>query len=303
MTLPKLVVSRLCWSLLGSLPVTGLPAQDAPPPEVVPKVQLENFRVERAIVYAVAEGVPVHLNLFVPRTGEGPFPLIIWFHGGGWRNGGYGSCPPLQWGRTDYAYASVEYRLTGVAKFPAQIIDSKAAVRWLRANAARYRIDGSRIGVWGGSAGGHLAALLGTSGGARRFDVGDHLDTSSAVQAVCDFYGPTDLLSWGKTTGFEPTILKELLGGLILDMPEAVVAASPLSYVGPGMPPFLIVHGDQDRAVPPAQGELLRDALLRVKGEAELRIIPGAAHGGEKFRTKEVDGLVQAFFDRHLQKP
>jgi acetyl esterase/lipase len=242
--------------------------------EDVPAAPAEDFQAERDVVYAVTDGTALHLNLFVPRHGPGPFPLIIWFHGGGWRNGGYGSCPPLHWGRTDYAFASVEYRLSGVAKFPAQIIDSKAAVRWLRANAAKYRLDGDRIGVWGGSAGGHLVALLGTSGATRRFDAGDNLATSSAVQAVCDFYGPTDLLAWGKTTGFEPTVLKEFLGGQILDVPEKVVAASPLTYIGPGMPPFLIVHGAEDRTVPPAQGELLRTALLRVKGEAELHIVP-----------------------------
>lgn len=296
-------LSPVRWLLVSGLLLTCLAGQELPLVDAVPKAALEKFRVERDVVYATAEGVPVHLNLYVPREGTGPFPLIIWFHGGGWRNGGYGSCPPLHWHRTDYAYASVEYRLSGVAKFPAQIIDSKAAVRWLRANATRHRIDGNRIGVWGGSAGGHLAALLGTSGGTKRFDVGDNPGVSSAVQAVCDFYGPIDLLAWGKTTGFEPTVLKEFLGGQILEVPEAVVAASPVSYIGPGMPPFLIVHGDQDRAVPAAQGELLRAALLRVKTEAELVIVPGAGHGGEKFRTPEIDQLVQVFFDRHLKKP
>lgn len=283
-----------------SLPIVRLPATVGA--ELSSGDTLQRFRVERDVVYATPDGIPLRLNLLVPLTGGGPFPLIIWLHGGGWHHGSYVPCPPVGWQRSDYVIASVEYRLSGAAKFPAQIIDCKAAVRWLRANQARYKIDGNRIGVWGESAGGRLAAMLGTTGSTKCFDSGGNLDVASDVQAVCDFYGPTDLLAWGKTTASEPTLLKDFLGGMILDVPEATIAASPLSHVGPAMPPFLIVHGDRDRAVPIAQSEILRDALWRTKTDVKLHVVSEAGHGGEKFRTQEIEDMVQAFFDQHLKR-
>jgi len=121
-------------------------------------------------------------------------PLIIHIHGGGWSGGDKNGIPPIGLVANGYALASVQYRLSGEAIFPAAIQDCKAAVRWLRANAKKYNLDPDHFGVWGGSAGGHLVALLGTSGGVKEFEVGDNLNVSSKVQAVCDWFGPTDFL-------------------------------------------------------------------------------------------------------------
>src|SRR5437868_4772034 len=145
------------------------------------------------------------LDLFVPESADGPLPLIIWVHGGGWQAGSKDGCPPLRGGHTQrgYAVASINYRLSGHAPFPAQIEDCKAAIRWLRAHAKEYNLDPKRFGVWGSSAGGHLVALLGTSGDVKEFDVGANLDQSSRVQAVCDYFGPTDFTVFVTTKGFE----------------------------------------------------------------------------------------------------
>jgi hypothetical protein len=145
------------------------------------------------------------LDLFVPEKADAPLPLIIWVHGGGWQNGSKDGGPPLRNGYTErgYAVASINYRLSGHATFPAQIEDCKAAIRWLRAHAAEYRLDARRFGVWGSSAGGHLVALLGTSGEVKEFDVGAHLDQSSRVQAVCDYYGPMDFTVFVTKPGAE----------------------------------------------------------------------------------------------------
>ena len=165
----------------------------------------DGVKAHRDLVY-VGNGHERHkLDLFVPEKADGPLPLIIWVHGGGWQNGSKDGCPPLRDGYTErgYAVASINYRLSGHAVFPAQIEDCKAAIRWLRAHAKEYNLDPQRFGVWGSSAGGHLVALIGTSGDVKEFDVGANLDQSSRVQAVCDYYGPTDFTVFVTTPGYE----------------------------------------------------------------------------------------------------
>ncbi|NIA21582.1 MAG: alpha/beta hydrolase fold domain-containing protein [Anaerolineaceae bacterium] len=146
--------------------------------------------------YAKVGERPLLLDLYVPEKAEGPLPLVVWVHGGGWRAGNKRFCRALPMTRRGYAVASIGYRLSGEAPMPAQIYDCKAAVRWLRAKAGKYNIDPKRIGAWGASAGGHLVALMGTSGGLKDLE-GDlgNADQSSRVQAVCDFFGPSDLIS------------------------------------------------------------------------------------------------------------
>ena len=164
----------------------------------------EGVQAHRDLAY-VADGHERHkLDLFVPEKADGPLPLIIWVHGGGWQNGSKDGCPPLRGGYAGrgYAVASINYRLSQHAPFPAQIEDCKAATRWLRAHAREYNLDPNRFGVWGSSAGGHLVALLGTSGDVKAFEVGANLDQSSRVQAVCDYYGPTDFIAFVTTPDF-----------------------------------------------------------------------------------------------------
>ena len=165
----------------------GTPKQGQPQP---PKAGKSFLDVE----YAKIGTKSLKANIFLPEKGDGPFPLVIHIHGGGWSGGSYKSLPPNaeELIAGGYAVASIQYRLSGEAIFPAAIQDCKLAVRWLRANAKQYNFDPDRFAAWGSSAGGHLVALLGTSGGVKEFEVGDHPEASSKVQAVCDWFGPTD---------------------------------------------------------------------------------------------------------------
>lgn len=261
--------------------------------------------VLKDVEYASVDGISLKLDLYLPDgRSEGPIPLVIWIHGGGWRAG---SKAPTRAPRTlgpDYAVASIDYRLTDRAIFPAQIHDCKAAVRWLRAHAEEYGLDPERFGAWGSSAGGHLVALLGTSGGVGELEgtVGDHLEISSRVQAVCDYYGPTDfpaLLDQPSLIDRRMPTSPEslLLGGLIVDLPELAALASPVTHVDASDPPFLIVHGDNDRTVPYQQSVDLHQALADAGVEATLHLVGRAGHGGF---PPIVDLLVKDFFDRVL---
>jgi len=246
------------------------------------------------------------LDLYLPEKSDRPAPLLIWIHGGGWQNGSKENALPLRqgWVERGYAVASINYRLSSHAVFPAQIEDCKAAIRWLRANAAKYQIDPARVGVWGSSAGGHLAALVGTAGDVKSLEVGEHLDQSSRVQAVCDYYGPTDFHAFVSRPGYEnhanPTSPESLLlGGTVKEKPDLAKAASPTTHVTADDPPFLIIHGDQDPVVPLQQSELLFTALKSARCHVHFHTIHGAGHG-QGFDGPEVLPMVQAFFDQHL---
>jgi acetyl esterase/lipase len=204
---------------------------------------------------------------------------------------------------------SVEYRLTGEAQFPAQIEDCKAAIRWLHANAEEYGIDPERIGVWGHSAGGHLAALLGTSGGVEEFEGGGDPEQPSHVQAVVDCFGPTDLLRMddfpGNITHNAPDSPESLLvGGPIQEHPDRVAAANPITYVDAEDPPFLILHGERDRLVPVNQSELLNEALQTAGVDSTFVRVKEAGHGfsgNPDPGRREIQAMIQAFFDEHLR--
>ncbi|MFB3788642.1 MAG: alpha/beta hydrolase fold domain-containing protein [bacterium] len=242
------------------------------------------------------------LDLYV-REGKSPYPLVIWIHGGAFRMGSKDSCPALWLTGEGYAVASLNYRLSQHAIFPAQIEDCKAAVRWLRAHAAEYRLDPEHFGAWGASAGGHLAAMLGVTGGVAEFEKGGNLDQSSRVQAVCDWFGPTDFTLMNKFPGdmdhdAPDSPESQLIGGPVQENKEKAQRANPISYVTADDPPFLIMHGDQDPLVPIHQSELL-DAALRQAGAAvTFHAVQGAGHG---FQEPKLDRMVLEFFDRHLK--
>ena len=239
--------------------------------------------------------------MYVPK-GDGPFPLILWVHGGGWEGGSKdGGGPVVNLVGRGYVVASTNYRLSRHAPFPAQIHDVKGAVRYLRANAKKYKIDPDRIGVAGASAGGHLVALLGTSGDVKELegDVGPK-DVSSRVQCVIDFFGPTDLLKLSPANAKENPVTR-LLGGSTKDKRELAVSANPITYVSKGDPPILIVHGDKDPVVPLSQSELLHDALKKAGVDATLKVVPEAGHGNGIF-TPELAKEYVEFFEKHLKK-
>ena len=289
----------------GGLPAQALKARpSAPPPLRVP----EGVKAHRDLAY-VANGHERHkLDLYLPEMAEGALPLIIWIHGGGWQNGSKDGCPPMRSGYTGrgYAVASINYRLSGHAIFPAQIEDCKAAIRWLRAHAKDYNLDANRFGVWGSSAGGHLVALVGTSGDVKEFDVGANTDVSSRVQAVCDYYGPTDFTVFVTTPRFESHARAEspeakLLGGAVMDNKDKAARANPITYVTKDDPPFLIVHGDKDPTVPINQSQMLFEALKEAGVSVHFHTIRGAGHGGPGFNVPEIETMVSRFFDEKLK--
>ena len=268
----------------------------------------EGSKVLRDLEYARVGKVSLKLDLYVPPHEKGVrLPLVVWIHGGAWRGGDKAGNPGVMLLPHGYASASINYRLSGIAAFPAQIHDCKAAIRWLRANAQKYDLAAERIGVWGGSAGGHLSALLGTSGGAKEIEgkVGEHLDKSSRVQAVCDFFGPTDLqalakhFAGGKDRSTD-SILSGLFGGPMQRHLDKVKMANPISFISKDDPPFLIVHGDQDRLVPVSQSEILHKALKEASVESKLHVVKGGGHGRGIF-VPEIRKMVLAFFDTHLK--
>jgi acetyl esterase/lipase len=238
-------------------------------------------------------------------------PLVIWVHGGAWRMGD-NKHPPAVPLLTDhgFAVASITYRLSQEALFPAQIQDCKAAVCWLRAHAHDYNLNSDKFGAWGSSAGGHLVALLGLATNVPAFETGDHLDQSSQVQAVCDWYGPTDFLQMDshalESSPFPHDAAdspeSQLVGGPIQENRDKVAEANPISYITEGHPPFLIMHGDQDPLVPFHQSQMLFEALKTAGQNVTFWPVPGAGHGGAEFRDEDLLQQVLAFFNNYLKE-
>jgi acetyl esterase/lipase len=261
--------------------------------------------VYRDVEYVTNGHALQKLDLYVPRSNSN-VPLIVFIHGGGFSRGDKADQDPSPFLSDGYAFASLNYRLSGDAIFPAQIEDCKAAVRWLRANAARYKLDPERFGAWGTSAGGHLVAMLGTTGDATIFDVGENLEFSSRVQAVADWFGPTDFLQMdahrlpdgmGHNGAGSPE--SRLIGGPIQQNKEKVARANPITYITPADPPFLIAHGDQDLLVPHHQSELLHAALTAARVPSTFLTIKGAGHG---LRNAEADKKRKEFFEKHVKR-
>ncbi len=259
----------------------------------------------RDLVYAGGNGAQLKLDLYIPAGAglENPAPLIVWMHGGGWIKKSKESCFPLRAGFVGrgYAVASIDYRLSDKAKFPAQLEDCKAAVRWLRAHAAEYNIAPGRIGAWGSSAGGHLAMLLGLTGDACKFDVGAHLDVSSCVQAVVDFFGPADLTGKQAPLGRAEPHVERLLGGPVMEKTDLAAAASPLTHVSKRAAPLFIIHGTSDSTVNVSHAKLMRAAMGKAGAVCELTLLEGAGHGGKAFYDKKLLDAIDAFFSRHLK--
>ena len=288
--------------LVSSCLLISLPAQQGRPEPNLP----EGTRVLKDLPYVENEEKRHErhkLDLYLPANGTN-LPLLVWVHGGAWMGGNKERPPALPLLREGFAVASINYRLSQHAKFPAQLEDCKAAIRWLRAHAGEYGINPERIGAWGASAGGHLVALLGTTGDTKEFEVGENLDHSSSVQAVCDFFGPSDFLQIGKM----PSDLDhdapdspeaKLIGGAIHDEKEKARRANPIIYITESDAPFLILHGDRDRTVPINQSELLQEALEKQGVESTFHVVKGAGHG---FSGPEIARMVREFFGKHLKQ-
>jgi acetyl esterase/lipase len=239
------------------------------------------------LTYCTNGGTALTLQLYHPTAAPGhPVPVVVYFHGGGWELGTSAIQPGTHFGDVEsdlvdhgWDFASVQYRLAPRWPWPAQIIDAKCAIRYLRTFAAYLHIDSSRIGVLGASAGGQLAAMVGLAGPSAGFDVGQYADQSSRVQAVVDEYGPADLAAPGwLSSPLAPQVDQAVFGATPGDT-AALAAASPVTYVGPGAPPFLVIQGAEDSVVVPAQSIELVDRLTAAHDEARLIMVQGAGHG------------------------
>ncbi len=291
--------------------VTECWAQKPAPQRTVPP---QGFAAEYDVPYVPDGDAAQSLDIYYPeKSADKPLPLLVWIHGGGWSGGSKTQVPYLNQLQRGYVVASVEYRFSQQAKFPAQIQDCQAAIRWLRANASKYNLDPSRVGVGGASAGGHLAALVGTSGGQQVFPaIGGNQDQSDQVQAVCDIYGPTDFWTVVSQADEDENVknvfhwnngdpYSRLIDAKLGEDKQKCLAVSPVHYVSKKCPPFLILHGDHDTLVPYAQSVELSDLLTKAGVEVTLQRLPGAGHGGPAFGLPAVGQLVNAFFDKHLK--
>jgi acetyl esterase/lipase len=300
---PIVRVTATVLSTILFLSASSVPAQ----PQALRRLpeMPEGTMVRRDLAYVANGHQRQKLDLYVPPEGQ-RLPLIIWVHGGAFRAGSKEGGVPLQYLSAGYAVASLNYRLSQHAIFPAQIEDVKAAVRWLRANAQTYRLDPSRFGAWGPSAGGHLVAMLGTTGDIKEFEVGANLDISSRVQAVVDYFGPTDFLQMdaqrlpnGMVHDAPDSPESQLIGGPIQENIDRVAKANPITYVSKDDPPFLIVHGTRDPLVPYQQSVLLKNALEKAAAPVTFYTVEGGGHG--RFRDPNVARLTTAFLEEHLK--
>jgi acetyl esterase/lipase len=291
------------------------------------QVNENEIRVIKDLEYATykyrGENKKLLLDLYLPKQKSPELqPLLIYIHGGGWREFNKELCPGKMVAQKGWAIACINYRYSTEAIFPAQIHDSKAAIRWLRANATKYNFDPNKFGAWGASAGGHLSALLGTSEGVVSLEGNlGNLNYSSAVQAVCNWYGPTDFtrVTPAFTEPISPQVLTEyrdrpwylytvvttlLLGGSVANNQKLARTANPITYIDRYDPPFMIVHGDLDEIVPVSQSELLVSALQSHDVTVTFIRNPQMTHSHEgknreKFDPKLLD-LALDFFQKTL---
>jgi acetyl esterase/lipase len=284
-------------------------------------------QILKGIEFARPEGAtPLLLDLYLPAEAPASagFPAVVHFHGGGWRTGersslgpivdGLGLSPIEQLINAGFIVASADYRLSTAATFPAQLLDAKAAVRWLRAHAAEYNVDPERIYAWGDSAGGHLASLVGLTAGAKEFQAEAAGNGTDAVAAVAAWYPPTDLNRMGGQARPDAVARADdpgsrealLIGAQPADAPDKAAAASPITYAHAAAPPFFLVHGTADRFVPAAQSVTLAAALEGAGAAVELLLIEDADHmwaleGKSPAAAEQATAATIDFFRRQAQ--
>jgi len=263
-----------------------------------------NVTFESGIEYANPENQHLKLDMARPKSGSGPFPAILCIHGGGFRAGNResydGQC--IRLADRGFVAVTITYRLAPKFPFPAAIYDTKAAMRWLRANAKTYHIDPERIGVMGGSAGGHLAQFLGVTSDVKEFEGdGGNPRESSRVTCVVNYFGPSDFTkSYGKSVD-AAEVLPLFLGGNLEKARPLHIRASPLYWVTPNAAPTLCIHGTEDKYVAHEQAEWIVDKLKAASVEAELLTLVGAGHGFRGKDAETAEKAMIAFFDNHLK--
>lgn len=293
----KQLLAAIC---VGTILVTAAPARaqkDPPVPDTV--------KFEKGIEYTNPDNQHLQLNMARPTGGDGPLPCVLFIHGGGFRAGnrdGY-NAQIIRVAEKGYVAVTVSYRLAPKYPFPAAIHDTKAAVRWLRANAKQYNIDPNNIGVTGASAGGTLAQMLGVTADVKEFEGdGGNAKESSAVKCVVNVYGANDFTkSYGKSVDAHE-VLPLYLGGNLEKARPAHVRSSPLYWVTPNAVPTLCIHGTEDKYVHFEQAEMLVEKLKAASVEVELLKLEGAGHGFKGKDTETAEKAMIAYFDKHLKK-
>ena len=261
------------------------------------------YQTEGGVVYSDINYSKVDddnlLDIYLPAGAKtGPtqssqlYPVIVWIHGGGWRWGTKDKVPVLDLTKAGYALVSINYRLDGHAKYPAQIDDCRASLAWLKLHGAQYNLDINRLGLIGASAGGHLVALLGTSEG--------NFPDLPKIRAVCALYPPTDLISVVPESDRDSSIglVPLLLGGSVNEKKALAWEGSPVRYVTAEAPPFFLIHGQMDTLVPVQQSNELNDALLKAGVSSQLKVYPDKKHGF--YPDEELTGEIVAFFNKNL---
>ena len=319
---------RLLFSIFLSLIVSSFTLADSdtknttPEPVIALKRNADVSSIKNKILdVKYAEISPTQtLDVYIPSEGKGPFPLIIKIHGGGFEFGskesGLNETAIKQGVERGYVVATINYRKSGEAKFPAAIQDVKAAIRYLRANASKYEINPDKIALWGESAGGNLAALAGTTNGNKIFDEENlgNIAVSSDVQAVVDWFGPTNFGKMddqfkeegidGQVHNIEDSFESKYLGAHIQSVPELVIAANPETYISKVTPPFLIQHGTADNAVPFSQSKEFAEKLKSELGDEKVTFIPleKAGHGTKEYFESESNiNIVFDFLNKYLK--
>ena len=265
------------------------------------------FKKMKDIRFAEIDGHELKLDLYLPDNAKNP-PLIVWVHGGAWRAGSKDRMPLTALLREGFAIASVDYRLSPVAKFPAAIHDIKGAIRFLRAKQEDYGFNAEKIAIAGASAGGHLVALIGTTNGHKALEgeVGGNRDQSSDVQAIVSYYGASNfmtILDQSTPHGLSVRVpaLALFIGGRPEEVPDLAKLASPVFHVGRNDPPLLLIHGDQDPQMPINQSHELHGKYKELGLVVQFEVVHGAAHGGKAFHDERRVKLVNRFLDEWVR--
>jgi acetyl esterase/lipase len=293
LSLTLTAVCSLAWAENGNkgtalnAPQSGQPGQTGPMGRAVPKI-LEvpgNIQLDRDVVFTTINDHDLKLDIAYPKDNKGKLPAVVYIHGGGFEMGDKPTDQAVLFAKNGFIGITIEYRLSGEAKFPAAIHDCKTAIRWTRANAKKYGIDPDKIGVIGESAGGYFVAMMGTSGGDPYLEGdGPYREHSSNVQAVVDLFGPLDLALKGATgANVDPNKSSDpaskFLGKPVAEVPELVKKANPITYVNAGDAPTLMIHGEKDSMVLIRHSELFYDALTKAGVKARLVPVKNANHG------------------------